>query len=110
MTTTNNQCKGAAEVTYDTSTGTSSYANFSAPLAQNPAIIIFDNQSSVTVAVSDDGTNTFKTFTAGQALSLDLRTNKGEHADDFTWPIGTQFQANCSAGTGLFRISYVFAK
>ena len=102
-------CKAAQQVTFDTSTGTGSYLPFSGPLTQVPSIIIFDNQSSVVVTISDDGTTDFKTFSVGEALVLDLRTNKTRSAEDFCWRIGTQFFANSAAGTGLFYISYVYA-
>lgn len=110
MATANNKAKAAEELTYDSSTGTGSYLPFSGPLTQNPALIIFDNQSSVAVTISDDGTTNFKTFSAGQAFIFDNRANMSKAADDFTWPIGTQFYAKSSAGTGNFLISYVYAR
>lgn len=98
-----------AQVTYDSSTGNSTYLAFDGTLTQNPAMIIFDNQSTVAVTISDDGTTDGKTFAAGQALVLDMRANMSKPADDFTWPVGTQFFANSTAGTGLFIISFVYA-
>lgn len=110
MSNLSQSAKAAQQLTFDTSTGTGSYLPFSGALAQNPSVIIFDNQSNVSVTISDDGTTDFKTFAGGQALVVDLRTNKTRSAEDFVWPIGTQFFANCASGTGLFYISYIYSK
>ncbi len=103
-------CKAAPQLSYDTSTGTGSYINFSGALTKNPASIIFDNQSNVAVTISDDGTTDFKTFSVGEALVLDCEANKASSEAVFYWPIGTQFAAKSAAGTGSFYISYVYAK
>ena len=110
MTTIKNKAKFAAQLSYNTASGTGSYIAFSGPIAQNPAIITFDNQSTTAVTISDDGTTAGKTFSAGEAMVLDLRTNKGAVADDLTWPIGTQFYGNSGAGVGNFYISVVYAQ
>ncbi len=78
-------------------------------LTHNPVILIFDNQSTATAGISVDGTNVWKTFTAGEALVLDLRANSGS-APTFTIPIGTQFLVNGAAtATGNFKISIIYA-
>jgi hypothetical protein len=72
------------------------------------AIIIFDNQATVAVAISvDGGTTTWKTFSAGEALVLDLRTAHGIAAN-FSADEGTNFSGNGASGT--FRISYIYAR
>jgi len=76
-------------------------------LTQNPAIIIFDNQSTSAVVISI-GVVSWKTFAAGEALVLDLRGNHGI-APNFTFDVGTAFFGN-GAATGSFSISYVYAK
>ena len=76
-------------------------------LTQNPVIIIFDNQGTVAVAISvDGGTTTWRTFTAGEALVLDLRGNHGI-ASNYTFDLGTTFTGTGASGT--FSISYIYA-
>lgn len=76
-------------------------------LVESPVIIIFDNQGTVPVAISDDGfVTTWRTFPGGEALVLDLRANHGI-ASNFTWSKGTSFTGNGASGT--FSISYVYA-
>jgi hypothetical protein len=70
----------------------------------------FQNDSTVTVFVSDDGTTTNgKSFIAGERMVLDVRTNKG-NANCAAFPIGTTFYATGAVGTGTFSISYIFAQ
>lgn len=77
-------------------------------LLYNPVTIIFDNQSSVAVAISvDGGTTTWRTFPAGEALVLDLRDKHGMAAN-FTFDVGTTFWGNGASGD--FSISYIYAK
>lgn len=76
-------------------------------LSESPAIIIFDNQSTSSTVLSID-TVIWKTFTAGEALVLDLRGNHGI-APNFTFGVGTSFFGN-GAATGSFSISYVYAQ
>ena len=109
MGTSLQDAKWATELTFDTATGTGSFLPFSAALTSNPAIIIFDNQSNVSVVISDDGVNPGKTFTAGEGLVLDLRAN-APYIKELTWRIGTQFFANSAAGVGAFKISIVYAQ
>lgn len=74
-----------------------------------PVIIIFDNQSDDSVAISvDGGVTTWKTFPAGEALVLDLRAAHGL-ASNYSFDVGTSFYGN-GAGTGDFSISYIYAR
>ena len=76
-------------------------------LAFNPVLIIFDNQGTVPIAISiDGGATTWRTFTPGEALVLDLRDKSGL-APNFTFDIGTTFYGNGASGT--FSISYIYA-
>jgi hypothetical protein len=86
-----------------------SFQTLGSPLTENPVILIIDNQSSVSVELSVDGTNTWKTFSSGEALVLDLRGNNGI-ASNFTVDIGTQFYVKGTGGTGSFRISILYAR
>lgn len=71
-------------------------------LASPAVILIFDNQSTVPVAIYVNGSaSPWKTFTAGEAIVLDLRTNTGFNAK------GTTFSGNGASGT--FSISYIYA-
>jgi hypothetical protein len=76
-------------------------------LAFNPVTLIFDNQGTVPVAISvDGGTTTWRTFTAGEALVLDLRDKHGM-ASNYTFDVGKTFHGNGASGT--FSISYIYA-
>jgi hypothetical protein len=78
-------------------------------LTQNPVLIIFDNQSTVSISISindSSGSTVWRTFPAGEALVLDLRNQHGL-APNFTIDIGTSFYGTGASGT--FSISYVYA-
>lgn len=77
-------------------------------LTKNPVIIVFDNQSTVSIALSVDGTNTFKTLVSGEAFVLDLRTNSGT-TRTYTIDLGTQFFATGTGGTGNMTIASFYA-
>lgn len=79
------------------------------PLEENPVVIIFDNQSDVSVGIGVNPTQIWKTFVAGQCFVLDCRANHGMAAN---WPVslGTQFYATATGGTGAFRISINYAR
>jgi len=97
--------RARASTTFD---GT--YKTIGDALTQNPVVIVFDNQTNVAVPISVDGTNVWKTFSAGQAFVLDLRANHGQ-ADNYTIDIGTQFLTNAAVGTsGSMRISVIYAR
>ena len=77
----------------------------------NPVQIVFDNQSTASVAISVDdatGTNVWHTFPAGEGIVLDMRGNHGLAAN-FTARIGTTFYGAGTTGTGNFSISYTYA-
>lgn len=84
------------------------YTAFSGPLTHPPIHIIFDNQSDQSYTISIDGTNTWRTFPAGEAVLLDMRANHGI-ADNMTFRQGTQFYGINTAGSGQFSISYTYA-
>lgn len=87
-----------------------SYQTIGNPLDKNPVVIVFDNQSNVSVPLSVDAVNTWKTFSAGECFVLDLRANSGI-APNYTMDIGTQFFTNATVGTtGSFYISVIYAR
>jgi hypothetical protein len=80
-------------------------------LLHNPVIMYFDNQSTANVAISVNdptGANVWKTFTAGEVLSIDMRSNHGIAAN-FTADLGTNFYGNGTNASGNFKISYLSA-
>jgi hypothetical protein len=77
-------------------------------ITKNPVIIVFDNQSTVSVALSVDGTNTFKTLVSGEAFVLDLRANIGK-APNYTVDLGTQFFGTGTGGTGNMTVAIFYS-
>ena len=76
-------------------------------LLYNPVTLIFDNQGTAAVAISaDGGVTTWRTFTPGEALVLDLRDKHGM-ASNYTFDVGTNFSGN--GASGVFSISYIYA-
>lgn len=89
---------------------TGSAQNLGTALSENPVVVIFDNQSTVDVALSvDGGVSIWKTFSAGEAFVLDLRANHG-NATNYTIDIGTQFSVTATDGTGSFRLTILYAR
>ena len=81
-------------------------------LLYNPVQIVFDNQSTASVAISvndSTGATVWHTFPAGEAIILDMRGNHGIAAN-FTADIGTTFYGAGTSSTGNFSISYTFAE
>lgn len=78
-------------------------------LAFSPVMLIFDNLSTETIEISNNGTSTWKTFAAGEALVLDMRANHGI-ADNFTFSQGMPLYAKGTAGANTFSISVIYAK
>ncbi len=99
----------AVELSQDTKILTGGW-DLIGPLIDQPVIIIFDNQSDITVQIGNDGVNPWKTFQAGSAVLLDMRANHGI-ADNFLFRKGMNLYAmgTATAGNQFFKISYVFA-
>ena len=79
-------------------------------LPVSPVVLIFDNQGAASVAIYVNGiaaSNLWRTFPAGEALILDLRSQAGV-APNFTPAVGTTFYGIGASGT--FSISYVYAQ
>lgn len=71
-----------------------------------PAVMYFDNLSTVSVVISVNGVQ-WKTFSAGTALSIDCRTNKGSAAD-FCPSVGDVITGN--GASGQFSVAYTYPK
>ncbi len=72
-------------------------------------VMIFSNNTSNSVTISDDGINDFHTLIAGEHFVLDVRTNKG-NANIAGFLAGTTWWAKGTAGTGTFEITYIYAR
>jgi hypothetical protein len=109
MTTNKQKAKFETQRTLDSSTLTGSFIVFGAPLTVNPALLIFQNTSTVDITISDDGVNNGLTIPVGTSMVLDLRTNRTPEASDLSFRVGTQFYINGSAGTGNVYLSIIYA-
>jgi hypothetical protein len=79
-----------------------SFQTIGTRLAVNPIIVVFDNQSTVTVQISLDGSTVWKTFASGEAMVLDLQANAGQMDKNI------QFYVKGTGGTGSFYIAIVY--
>ena len=82
---------------------TGSFQVVGTPLDSIPNIIILDNQSTVVLQVSFNGTDIWKTFAIGQSLVLDVAS------DELLIAVGTQIYVKGTGGTGSFYASIVYA-
>lgn len=76
-------------------------------LIANPTILIMDNQSTTSVVISINDVS-WKTFTGGECLVLDLRAAHG-NARNYSFKVGDTFYGN-GAANGDFSISYLYAQ
>src|SRR5580700_6319923 len=78
-------------------------------LTNEPVILMFKNQTTVTVFVSDNpGSTAGTTMLAGEEIIFDCRANNGT-ARNMGFPIGTSFYATATSGTGNVKISVIYA-
>jgi hypothetical protein len=79
-------------------------------LQNRPVMILFKNQTNVSVFLSDTNSSTKgTTMAASEEIILDCRANNGV-AVNMGFPVGTAFYATAAAGTGAFKISILYAK
>lgn len=79
-------------------------------LSNEPVVILFKNQSTVSVFVADNnGSTKGTTMVAGETFVLDCRANKG-NAINMGFGIGTSFFVTGTGGTGAMKISILYAK
>lgn len=78
-------------------------------LSNEPVIIIFKNQSTVSVFVADNEEATKgTTMVAGETFVIDCRSNAG-NAVNMGFPKGTSFFVTGTGGTGAMKISVLYA-
>jgi len=78
-------------------------------LVNEPVILIFKNQSTVSVFVADNsGSTKGTTLAIGETMTLDCRANIGI-ATNMGFPIGTSFFVTGTGGTGSVKVSVIYA-
>lgn len=107
MSQTGNRANWGIEQTYDASIGDSTFKKMSASFTESPDIVIIQNDSNVTVTLSQYGISNNISFVAGARLVLDM-TDKNSAQTFFTFSKGEQWSVSSSAGTGLFKIAYLY--
>jgi hypothetical protein len=79
-------------------------------LQNEPVMILFKNQTTVTVFLADNaGATKGTTMGASEEIILDCRANHGR-ADNMGFPIGTPFYVTGTGGSGSFYVSILYAK
>lgn len=79
-------------------------------LSNEPVVILFKNQSTVSTFLADnDGSTKGTTMVAGEEIILDCRANHG-FASNMGFPIGTPFFVTATGGAGAFKVSILYAK
>lgn len=79
-------------------------------LPNEPVMILFKNQSTVSVFLADNnGSTKGTTMVAGEEIIMDCRANNGR-AINMGFPIGTPFYVTGTAGTGTMKVSVLYAK
>ncbi len=109
MSQTGNRAIWGLQQTYDASSGNSTFQLLSSGFTENPDIVIIQNDTSVDVTLSQYGTDDNITFVAGCRLVLDM-TDKNPEKTFFTFSKGERWYASSAAGSGLFKISYLYRK
>lgn len=78
-------------------------------LTNEPVLILFKNQSSVSAFLADNsGSTKGTTMVAGESIIMDCRANHG-NADNMGFKIGTSFFVTGTGGTGAFKVSVIYA-
>ncbi len=78
-------------------------------LSNNPVMIMFKNQTNQIVFLADNsGSTNGTTMAVGEEIILDCRANRGL-APNGSFPANTSFFATGPTGTGVFKISVIYA-
>jgi hypothetical protein len=96
------------ELTIDASTFTGANQSIGS-FAEPPSMVIIQNDTDVTVSVRrfSNSSQTGISFVAGTKLVLDMTTNRAL-AEFFSFPANTPILVNAAAGTGLFKIAFIY--
>lgn len=96
------------ELTIDSSTFTGSNQSIGS-FIQPPSMIIIQNDASVTVSIKrfSDPSQTGISFVTGTRLVLDMNSNRAM-AEFFSFFANHSILVSGTAGTGLFKIAYVY--
>lgn len=82
---------------------------FVGSLTNRAVLIMFKNQSTVSVFLADNnGSTNGTTMAAGEEIIMDCRANNGI-SSNMGFPAGTSFFITGTGGTGAFRISSLYA-
>lgn len=104
------QADWGEELSIDSATFTGSNQSLGS-FSQPPSMIIIQNDASVTVNLQrfEDPSETGISFVAGTRLVLDMESNRAL-ADFFSFPANTPLYVSGAAGTGDFKIAYIYGK
>lgn len=96
------------ELTIDAATFTGS-AQSMGSFSQPPSMVIIQNDTTVTVSIRrfSDPSQTGISFANGVRLVLDMNTNRAM-AEFFSFFANNPILVSGAAGTGLFKIAYVY--
>lgn len=102
------KAKFGAEMTRDAATFTGSFQTLGT-FTDTPVKVIIQNDTTVTVTLSDDGgTTSGLSLVTGIRLVLDMQSSKVP-SDWWSFRKGQTMSVSGTAGTGLFKISYLYA-
>lgn len=96
------------ELTIDASTFTGANQSMGSFIFA-PSMIIIQNDSTSTVSIRrfSDPTQTGLSLVAGTRIIFDMVTNRAT-AEFFSFPANTPILVSAAAGTGLFKIAYIY--
>lgn len=85
------------------------FKNVGGPTTHIIKSILFQNNTNVTCQLSDDGITQGMEFLPTERFVWDNTANHGE-VEEFSWPIGTQFEVSGLLGAGNFNITILYAQ
>jgi hypothetical protein len=101
--------KLAWDVEFSVSAPFSGVPQFLGALAHEPVMLLVKNQSTSIVFFADNsGSTNGTTMVAGEEIIFDCRSNHGT-ASNMGFPLGTPFYVTGTAGSGVFKVSILYA-